>query len=152
VNVIQLRIPPLRERPEDILWLARRILAESASRDSGPPRRLSPAAESALVRHAWPGNVRELRHALERARVLGRGSVLQPWDLFHSEEPEAEPAPAPLIETTLTNYLRGCERAFILRVLERQGWRVSDSAQRLGISRKSLWEKMRKLSIPGREG
>jgi two-component system response regulator AtoC len=150
VNVIQLRIAPLRERPEDILWLARRILAELTARHSGPPRRLSPAAESALLRHDWPGNVRELRHAIERACVLGRGSVLQPWDLFQSEESGLNQCATPTDEATLGRYLRNCEREFILRALEAQAWRVSDTAQELGISRKNLWEKMRKLGIPGR--
>jgi DNA-binding NtrC family response regulator len=151
VNVIQLRVPPLRERQEDILWLARRFLADQARRHPGPPRRLGPSAESALLRYPWPGNVRELKHAIERACVLGCGSVIQPWDLFQADPGGPERgAVAPADEASLGHYLRSCERDFILRALEAQGWRMSDTAQELGISRKNLWEKMRKLGIPGR--
>jgi DNA-binding NtrC family response regulator len=148
INVIHLRIPPLRERQEDILWLARRFLDHCAG-STGHPCRMSPQAESALLRHSWPGNVRELKHAVGRACILARGPIIQPWDLFQddaSQEPPAWTAP----DTTLGAYLRECEREFITRALEEHQWRVSETADGLGISRKNLWEKMRKLGISGR--
>ena len=70
LNVVELTLPPLRERPEDILPLARGFLAFFARSAKRPPLELSPAAEAALQRYAWPGNVRELRNAIERAAIL----------------------------------------------------------------------------------
>ena len=78
VNVVHLRVPPLRERPEDILWYARRFLREVAQQSGGPQKVLSPGAEKALLNHLWPGNVRELRHCIERAYVLTPGNTLDP--------------------------------------------------------------------------
>ena len=148
INVIHLCIPPLRERPEDILWLARGFLDHCAG-SAGHPCRMSPQAESALLRHSWPGNVRELEHAVERACILARGPVIQPWDLFQEDASrEAPVGTAP--DATLGAYLRECERDFIVRVLEEHNWRVAETAEGLGISRKNLWEKMRKLGISGK--
>ncbi|HTS52042.1 MAG TPA: sigma-54 dependent transcriptional regulator [Burkholderiales bacterium] len=148
VNVIQLRIPPLRERQEDVLWLARRFLAECAGA-SARPFRMSPQAESALLRYHWPGNVRELKHAVDRACILALAPLIQPWDLFQSDGPQ-DRADGPTPDTTLAAYLSDCEREFILRALEEHQWRVTETADALGISRKNLWEKMRKLGISGK--
>ncbi len=148
VNVIQLRIPPLRERQEDVLWLARRFLDHCAG-STGHPCRMSPQAESALLRHSWPGNVRELEHAVGRACILASGPLIQPWDLFQDDGLQ-EHAGYPTPDTTLGAYLRECEREFIVRVLEEHRWRVTESADALAISRKNLWEKMRKLGISGK--
>ena len=148
INVIHLFIPPLRERLEDILWLARGFLSHCAG-SAGHPCRVSPQAESALLRHGWPGNVRELEHAIERACILARGPVIQPWDLFQ-EDASREASVGAEPDATLGAYLRECERDFIVRVLEEHQWRVSETAEGLGISRKNLWEKMRKLGISGK--
>ncbi len=110
---------------------------------------MSPQAESALLRHSWPGNVRELKHAVERACILARGPLIQPWDLFQTDGVQDQ-ADGPTPDTTLAAYLRDCEREFIVRVLEEHQWRVTESADGLGISRKNLWEKMRKLGISGK--
>ena len=110
---------------------------------------MSPQAESALLRHSWPGNVRELEHAIERACILARGPVIQSWDLFQ-EEASREESVGTAPDATLGAYLRECERDFIMRVLEEHQWRVSETAEGLGISRKNLWEKMRKLGISGK--
>ena len=67
IHVVHLRVPPLRERPDDVLWLAQRFLLDQARERSEAPRRLTPAARAALLGHAWPGNVRELRNVVERA-------------------------------------------------------------------------------------
>ncbi len=148
VNVIRVRIPPLRERQDDVLWLARGFLAECAGA-SAQPRRMSPQAESALLRYHWPGNVRELKHAVERACILALAPVIQPWDLFQSDSLQDQTG-CPMPDTTLAAYLRDCEREFIVRALEEHEWRVTETADALGISRKNLWEKLRKLGIPGK--
>ncbi|MDD1749851.1 MAG: sigma-54 dependent transcriptional regulator [Methanothrix sp.] len=145
INVIHVRLPPLRERRDDIRWFARMFLAEKTRGDPNP-KRLSVAAESALLAHPWPGNIRELRHAIERACILSKRAVIEPGDLF--EEPGSD-AQATLEEgdSTLADYLQRCERYFILETLERHGWQIGASAKVLGISRKSLWERMRRLAI-----
>ncbi len=144
VNVIQIRVPPLRERKEDILWLAARFLEQAAGNGDGRRLVLTPAAERALLDHAWPGNVRELKHLLERARVLATGSLLTP-ELLFGEAAVAGAAPRP--RDTLGDYLSGHERDYILRALESQNWQIQETANLLGISRKNLWEKMKRLDI-----
>jgi DNA-binding NtrC family response regulator len=143
IHVIHLPIPPLRERREDILWLAGRFLAEMSAREHRPFA-LSARAADAVVNYPWPGNIRELRHCLERA------SVLSPGDCFESEaifggtlaiaDSFAERQP-------LGGYLEACERDYIARALAECGGRIAETAALLGISRKNLWQKMRKLEI-----
>jgi DNA-binding NtrC family response regulator len=142
INVIHMRVPPLRERGDDVLWLAECFLSERAG--DALPRRLSPAAQSALLRHDWPGNARELKHCIDRACILARGSLIEPWDLFQTD---AQPDAGYERSETLEAYLRLCEREFIARALDAHGWRMTQTAADLGISRKNLWEKMRKLGI-----
>jgi DNA-binding NtrC family response regulator len=144
IHVIQLRIPPLRERREDILWLARRFLLEYAQSHGGAAKSLSPEAEEALVAYDWPGNVRELRHTLERACILSTAPLIDAGDLFPLQEKtggEAQPL------TALDDYLRECERAYLKEALARHGYQIGRTAAALGISRKTLWEKMKKLSL-----
>jgi DNA-binding NtrC family response regulator len=81
LNVIAIELPPLRERREDVLPLARYFLCRLARRMARPDKRLSPGAEEAIEAYAWPGNVRELEHAMERAYVLSSGDILEPSDL-----------------------------------------------------------------------
>ena len=105
---------------------------------------LNPAAELALIGYPWPGNVRELKHAIERACILTPESVLGPETLF--EEALLAPTLAPL-EGDLSQYLQACERRYIANALDAQGWHMGNTALALGISRKNLWEKMKKLGI-----
>ncbi len=143
INVIQIRVPPLHERRDDILWLAARFLDQPAL--GGDERRLvlSPAAERALLDHPWPGNVRELKHLLERARVLASGPLLTPELLFGDSSTTETTPPV----DTLGDYLASHEREYILRALLSQNWQIQETANLLGISRKNLWEKMKRLDI-----
>jgi DNA-binding NtrC family response regulator len=145
INVIQIKIPPLRGRREDILWLARRILDEYAATNPGQKKILPPTAEQALTAHPWPGNVRELKHCLERACVLHSSPVLAPGMLF--DKPHAPDEVDSMSEQQLGGYLAECERKYILRSLQSQNWSIQETANQIGISRKNLWEKMRKLGI-----
>ncbi len=81
INVMQIRVPPLRERPEDIVWLAERFLAESCQRHGEQVRALSEDARALLVAQPWPGNARELRHDIERACILSDQPVIRPNQL-----------------------------------------------------------------------
>jgi DNA-binding NtrC family response regulator len=146
IHVIQVRIPPLRERREDILWLARHFLEEAATPD-GRPRLLSHATEQALMAYPWPGNARELKHVMERACVLAHGPVISPELLFDGASPSGTHAP----KAPLGDWLANQERDYILRALTAQDWRIQDTAKMLGISRKNLWEKMKRLDIGGRQ-
>jgi DNA-binding NtrC family response regulator len=145
INVIHLRLPALRERRDDILFFARAFLAEWC-RSHAVAKRLGVTAEAALVAHDWPGNIREVRHAVERACILSEHPVIEATDLF--ETPAREFSAGPIEgDSTLSDYLQRCERYFILETLERHGWQIGATARVLGISRKSLWERMRRLAI-----
>lgn len=144
IHVIHLHVPPLRERQEDILWLAARFLDERMNK--GEVRRtLTPEAERALTDYPWPGNVRELQHCLERASVLSLTPSLSVEDLFGGSDALATANDA--LRQPLSDHLQECERAYIRRALAECDGRIADTAALLGISRKNLWEKMRKLEM-----
>jgi DNA-binding NtrC family response regulator len=146
INVVHLHVPPLRERKEDIVWLARRFLEDEAAQRRGTPRVLSARAERAMTDHPWPGNVRELKHAIERACLLGIPSgMLQPEALFQDMSSALEAA-----DETLSEHLQSIERQYLVRVLAAHNGRIIPAAATLGISRKNLWEKMKRLGIRGK--
>lgn len=140
IHVIQIKVPPLRERREDILWFAHRFLEEQAAK--GERKQLSRAGEETLLTHAWPGNVRELHHTIERASILTPGPLLEPETLFDRGE-----QPAPADNKELGSYLQGCEERYIRDALTHNDGHLGHTAESLGISRKNLWEKMKKLGI-----
>lgn len=146
IHVVHLPVPPLRERQEDILWLADRFLDEISAR-SAVRYTFAPDAERALARYPWPGNVRELRHCLERACVLSPVPSLGADNLFGASWSQSlgEAAGAPM--QPLGAYIQECERGYIRRALAECDGRITDTANLLGISRKNLWEKMRKLGM-----
>ncbi|MBZ0097040.1 MAG: sigma-54 dependent transcriptional regulator [Sulfuricella sp.] len=145
INVIHLRVPPLRERREDILWLARRFAEERSTKKGGVSFSFSLAAERALLSHPWPGNIRELRHCIERACILADRSQLGP-ELLFGDSPRHDPG-APVTGDTLIAYLDICGKHYIEQALAAHVWKVGETAESLGISRKNLWEKMRKYGI-----
>jgi DNA-binding NtrC family response regulator len=147
ISTIPLRVPPLRERPEDIPILARQILDGLAGDLGRRGLRLSPEAERALCGHSWPGNVRELRNVLERALLLSDRDVLEAADLRLEGTGVAAPAPgeAPASEVHLT--LEQIEKRHIERVLRDMGGRVAEASQRLGIPRSTLYQKIRRFAI-----
>ncbi|HRP65151.1 MAG TPA: sigma-54 dependent transcriptional regulator [Thauera sp.] len=157
INVIHLRIPPLRERPEDIPWLAQGFINEFARRTPGEHRALTPDALEGLSRYPWPGNVRELRHAIERACILSTHPLISTSDLMEPTATMTSASPArPSTPQTgagydLTAYLQSCEREFILDTLRAHEGKVMTTAKALGISRKSLWDKMRRLGLKNNE-
>ena len=151
VNVVHLRVPPLRERPEDILWYARRFLREVAQQGKGSQKLLSQGAEKALLNHLWPGNVRELRHCIERAYVLTPGNTLDPNVLFDDEQACGDCGVGAncvgVVQPTLSNCLEECERQYLLQELTRNDWQMTKTAAAIGISRKNLWERLRRLGL-----
>jgi DNA-binding NtrC family response regulator len=139
VSVIPISIPPLRERPDDILPLARHFLA-LASRDGGKTiKGLTPAAEQRLLTYGWPGNVRELRNLIERAVILSSGDTIDADEL--NARPDAR-VPAPMTPTTGLVPLEEVERSHINAVLARVHGNRSAAARILGITRQTLRKKI----------
>jgi DNA-binding NtrC family response regulator len=145
IHVIHLHIPPLRERKDDILWLAQRLLSTWATENSDP-RSLHPAAEKALFDYPWPGNIRELKHCLERACILSRKTIISVEMLFGSTY-TVPPSEQVQSSNSLNEYLQSCERKYILEALRINNGRIGDTAGSLKISRKNLWQKMKKLHL-----
>ena len=143
IKVLTVLVPPLRERREDILWLADRMLKDLHASARHRTARLSLQAQQALYSHDWRGNARELNHALRRAIALGDTSVIEALDLF----PELVPPNALPEGQSLSEHLEHTERAFLVSVLQENQGAVTEAAARMGISRKTLWEKMRRHGI-----
>jgi NtrC-family two-component system response regulator AlgB len=140
LNVIDLQIPPLRERPEDILRLARRFLAFFAKAARRKPQQLSPRAESALVAYGWPGNIRELRNTIERAVILWPAEIIEPEALPAHISAQSKTHP-PEIGGNFS--LEAIEREHISRVLARSAT-LEEAAAILGIDASTLWRKRKK--------
>jgi two-component system response regulator FlrC len=158
LNVMPLRLAPLRERPHDILPLAEAILARLAAPGQAPLA-LAPEAVARLHAHSWPGNVRELDNVLQRATVLAGGAVLGAADIvFEADEPPAAPAPAAVTATAalaaadgavLEAGLKDRERDLILQALGATDGSRKLAAERLGISARTLRYKLAQLRSAG---
>jgi len=144
LNVIQLILPPLRERREDIPALAEHFLAQSAGK-LGRRLGLSSEAVERLLRYPWPGNVRELENAIERAAILARSDTLEPEDLPPHVSAGMQLGPSPPLPRQTT--LADAERIHILQTLERFGRNHSGAAEALGIGRTTLWRKLKEYGI-----
>ena len=147
INVVNIPIPPLRERKEDILWHANSFLEEFGHRKDKRDRTFHSRAEQAMLSYPWPGNIRELRNAVERACVLSPSPVIMPEFLIGEAWREQLAGLSDLGGETLAQYIRQCERDYIAQALRENDNRINDTAGALGISRKTLWDKMRKLQI-----
>ena len=155
INVITLRVPPLRERREDIPDLAAYILARLAVREGGAPRRLSAAALEALQAYAFPGNVRELENLLERACALCEGEEIGAGDLGVEDDCGALAAPgggengaSPAAEAEVAGEGRDeVERLRIIRALEQTRWNRSAAARNLGMTLRQLRYRLQKWGM-----
>ena len=141
--VIQIVLPALRERPEDIRWLTDRILRE-ISVEHGRPLTVSEAFMRNLLGRTWKGNVRELRAFLEQSVIFSEAGVL---DASADTAPELGHGQDAGPFVRLSDMVEDAERAHIRRALSRVGGSISKTAELLGISRKTLWEKMKRLAI-----
>ena len=140
LNVVEVTVPPLRERPEDVLPLARRFLAFFGHMARQPVAELSPAAERALAAYPWPGNVRELRNVVERATILSPARVLDLESL--PERLREQVSAVPVLGGDFT--LEEIEQEHLLRVLARAPT-LDEAARVLGIDASTLWRKRKKL-------
>jgi two-component system response regulator PilR (NtrC family) len=161
INVIELAVPPLRERPEDIEILAEHILQRIADEYECPPASLTPDAVERLKAYDFPGNVRELENILERAFTLCDNDRISAKDLHLGNGAQdamagtagtGNPLPAPPSslpdgEIDLENYLESIERQAIERALEATRWNKTAAAKRLGISFRALRYRLKKLGM-----
>lgn len=150
VNVVPITIPPLRERREDIPLLIEHFLNYYCQKMGRPPLGLSPEANSRFLTYEYPGNVRELQHAIEMAVALCKGEGIElkhlPLEIqgrVVSSSPQSFPD-----DTSLAKCVKGFERQRIIKVLQDVGGKKGEAAKRLGITRKSLWQKIKELNIP----
>ena len=146
LNTVEITIPPLRDRRDDILPIARHFAAVYSRKYDKQGCTFSPAAEAALLEYDWPGNVRALRHAVERAVILSSDSVLGPADLqLDYPASAASPAPPTAIPTILN--LDEMEKDAINKALRKHGFNISRAAAELGLTRASLYRRMEKHGI-----
>ena len=159
LNVIQLTVPSLRERPDDILPLAAHFLLLFSQRFKRDIRGLSPAAESAMLRHDWPGNVRELRNTIERAVVLEESNWVQPENLginggLMPRSISAMPPAAPSVRSSTPSLdgmsLEEAEKTMLLNALEKTAWNQTQAAKLLDVTRDTLRYKMKKYDLKKR--
>jgi len=145
LRVVQLTLPPLRERGHDVLRLAEHFIEEHARRYGKPTPTLTPAARNALERHSWPGNVRELRNVLEQSVLLCLDGRIDAGQLALSSNVADVVGASPGAGAATT--LESMERQMLARALERTGWNVSRAARELGLSRDTLRYRIEKLKL-----
>jgi DNA-binding NtrC family response regulator len=144
INVIEVRVPPLRERPDDLAPLVRHFLEKHGARLGRSDRSVSSEAMAVLCRHHWPGNVRELENVIERALVLGDGSIIALGDL-----PERlRERPSRDSRLVKGQRLADVEREHIARTLHAVAGNKAAAARALGLDRKTLYRKLTQHRIP----
>ncbi|MFH2010265.1 MAG: sigma-54-dependent Fis family transcriptional regulator [bacterium] len=144
LKVVELHVPPLRDRRDDILPLARVLLVDAALRMARKISSLAPGAADQLLRYEWPGNVRELENAMERAVALALGSRVELEDL---PEEIRQAFPKPVVSGAVVQSLLEVEKEYILAVLERNGGNQTRSAEQLGIGSATMYRKLKKYGM-----
>jgi DNA-binding NtrC family response regulator len=140
LNTVEVRVPPLRERREDIALLGAHFLARYAARYRRPVQRFDPSALQAMMQYSWPGNVRELEHTIERAVLMSRTPEIQPADLSLS-------SPRAQTQNLEDLSLEAVEAVLVRKALQRFQGNVSQAAEALGLSRGALYRRMEKYGL-----
>lgn len=140
INTVEIQLPPLREREEDITLLAEHFLSLSGKKYNKPKMRFSPTTLKKLEKYHWPGNIRELQHAVERAVIMSDSSIIQPSDFSFSlpESRTTEKQPINLEEV---------ERTAIRKVLSKHAGNISHAARELGLTRAALYRRIEKYGL-----
>ncbi|HVT34466.1 MAG TPA: sigma-54 dependent transcriptional regulator, partial [Nevskiaceae bacterium] len=141
INTVEIVLPPLRERPQDIPLLLEHYAAQYSQKYNLPPKRLSAALLDRLSAWSWPGNVRALRHAMERAVILSEGDLLDVTDFPLAASERGAPAASAI------SPLDEVEKNAIVRALEKHQNNVSRAAEALGLTRASLYRRMEKYGL-----
>ena len=158
LNVVTIRLPPLRERGGDVGLLAQFFLKKFAGQMGKRLRGLAPAAQEALGRYHWPGNIRELENTMERAVLMADGELVTAEDLALGAQRPASPGGAPPSDrpgempgqrqpAAPAGSLQESERRLVLEALQACGWVQKEAARRLGLSSRALNYRIRKLGI-----
>jgi two-component system nitrogen regulation response regulator NtrX len=143
LNVIPLKVPPLRERPEDIPALVAYFLETFAAEYGQQPKEITPEAAAILQKYSWPGNIRELKNVLERLAIMTPSKVISPADLFMPDATRSDY----FLLSSLRDARDLFERDFIARKLEENSWNISKTAELLGIERSNLHRKIKAYDI-----
>ncbi len=152
LKVVEIGLPPLRDRREDVPALAQRFLEEVTERLGLEKKRLGDDSLARLARHAWPGNVRELHNVIERAAVLSAGAIIEESDLNLGSDARSDASGLTSIEGLAFSEAKKLaveqfERAFLLQALRRSGGNISRAAESVGMVRQSLQQKIRELGL-----
>ncbi len=147
INVVSVEVPPLRKRADDIPWLIDLFVEQFKGDGHENLRGLSTLAHEMCLDHQWPGNVRELRNRIERALALANGEWIMPTDMF----PDFKTEQHPMLQAfaTLSETRDSAERRQIERALKQTNGQIIEAAKLLGVSRTTLWDKMRRLGLSG---
>ena len=143
INTVEIELPPLRERGEDVVLLAGHFLKKYGQKYDKPVGSISEEALGRLRAYHWPGNVRELQHAVERAVIMSEGEALQPEDFSLSAAGEAREAE---LQAESLN-LESLEQAAVRKALSKHGGNISQAASELGLSRKALYRRIEKYGL-----
>ncbi len=145
INTVEINLPPLRDRGDDVLLLARHFLTEYAEKYDATTEGFTEEARSALRQYHWPGNVRELKHTVERAVILSESAEIVPDDLrFSAPSPESSDESDASFDTLDLNDL---EQKAVRQALSKHGGNVSQAAEELGISRRALYRRIEKYGL-----
>jgi len=143
INTVEIALPPLRERHEDIEPLVEYYLEVYCKKYNLPKKRLGPGTKKRLQKHNWPGNIRELQHAVERAVILSETNILDPRDFFmddRSDKPDTDFTPDNM-------NLEEVEKIMVQKVIDKHGGNISRAAKELGLTRASLYRRIEKYGI-----
>jgi DNA-binding NtrC family response regulator len=145
INTVEIRLPPLRERVEDIPLLADHFLAQYAKKYQKEVKGISPAALKKLQKYHWPGNVRELQHMIERAIIMTESSILQPEDFFFAGQHTTPDEQDGLVFDSYN--LEAVEKMVIRKALDKHEGNISQTADELGLTRASLYRRLEKYGL-----
>lgn len=142
INTVEIFIPPLRDRIDDIPLLVEHFLQIYCKKYKMPVKRVNASTLKRLEKHHWPGNIRELQHSVERAVIMSESSMLQPQDFFLSQNDDGSDVDEPE-----TYNLEETERLLIRKVIDKHGGNISKAAKELGLTRASLYRRIEKYGL-----
>jgi two-component system response regulator HydG len=149
INTVEIKLPPLRERGDDVILLAKHFANHYAEKNRKSVPEFDDSTLKKLKQHRWPGNIRELQHAVERAIILSEGNVLRPQDFTFSglEDSVLPEAFLPFDISEQTMALSEVERSTIIKVIDKNKGNISRAAKELGITRAALYRRLSKHDI-----
>lgn len=142
INTIEIHLPPLRERGDDVLLLAKHFVRIYAARYNRKITGMAAAFEKKLLTHTWPGNIREIQHAIERAVILTSGNIIRE-DAFEGQNRTSSSS-----SVTLNSYqIEEMEKQLVIKMMKKYNGSITDAAKELGITRQALYRRIEKYGI-----